>query len=71
MDLDLNYDTLVMTESWCGQNKCRTKITCFTTSEPIIITKGPKKGQKRFPDDRSRGVNMLLLRRAQRTTQAG
>ena len=62
----LGYDVLALTELWRGQHKYETKSTKFTTSSPIIIKKGPRKGQKRFPDDKAAGVGILLSSRARR-----
>ena len=63
--MNLNYDVLALTELWKGQHKYQTKSTRFTTSTPIIIQKGPRKGKERFPNDRAAGVGILLSRRAQ------
>ena len=41
----------------------QTKCTTFTTSSPIIITKGPRKGGKHFPQDKAAGVGTLLSAR--------
>ena len=61
----LNYDVLALTELWRGQHKYQNKSTRFITSAPKFITKGPKKGTERFPDDRAAGVGILLSARAQ------
>ena len=47
--LSLNYDVLVITELWRNQQRFQTKSTRFTASSPLIITKGARKGQVRFP----------------------
>ena len=55
---------LAITELWRAQPKYQTKSTVFTTSSPIIITKGPRKGQRRFEEDRAAGVGIILSKRA-------
>ena len=62
----LGYDVLAITELWRTQQKYQTKNTKYTTSTPKIIQKGPRKGQKRFPDDKAAGVGILLSARAQK-----
>ena len=56
----LGYDVLAITELWRTQQKYQTKNTKYTTSTPKIIQKGPRKGQKRFPDNKAAGVGILL-----------
>ena len=58
------YDVLAITELWCNQARFQTKNTMFTTSSPIILTKGPRKGERRFPEDKAAGVGILLSSRA-------
>ena len=61
----LNYDILAITELWRKQSKFQCKDTSFIAAEPKLIKKGPKKGKRRFPDDRAAGVDMLLSPAAQ------
>ena len=56
----LNYDILAITELWRKQSKFQCKDTSFIAAEPKLIKKGPKKGKRRFPDDRAAGVDTLL-----------
>ena len=63
--LSLKYDVLVITELWRTQNKHQKTSKEFIASESIIIKKGPRKGQKRFPNDRAAGVGIMLSPRIQ------
>ena len=56
----LNYDILAITELWRNQSKYQRKDNSFIAAEPKLIKKGPKKGQRRFPEDRAAGVGILL-----------
>ena len=56
---------LVITELWRTQNKHQKTSKEFIASESIIIKKGPRKGQKRFPNDRAAGVGIMLSPRIQ------
>ena len=56
----LGYDILAITELWRTQGKYQTRTKEFIASEPIIIQKGEKKGQKRFPKDVAAGVGIML-----------
>ena len=66
----LRYDVLVLTELWRNQSKHQRKDRSFTISEPILIKKGPRKGQKRFPDDRAAGVAILLSDTAEKQVES-
>ena len=68
----LNYDVLALaiTELWRKQTRYQTKGTQFPTSSPIILTKGPRKGKKRFPNDEAAGVGILLSSRARRKLES-
>ena len=61
---------LVLTELWRNQSKHQRKDRSFTISEPILIKKGPRKGQKRFPDDRAAGVAILLSDTAEKQVES-
>ena len=56
----LGHDILTITELWRRQGKYLTKRKNYFASEPEIIKEGPKKGKKRFPNDRAAGVGILL-----------
>ena len=61
----LNYDVLAITEMWRRQRHFQTKSKNFTVSSPIIMKKGPNKGQPCFPNDKEAGVGILLSKRMQ------
>ena len=59
----LGHDVLTITELWRKQRKqgkYLTKRKNYFVSESEIIKEGPKKGQRRFPNDRAAGVGILL-----------
>ena len=62
----LGYDILAITELWRKQSNYQTKSTRYTTSAPKLIQKGPRKGEFRFPEDKTAGVGILLSKRAQK-----
>ena len=66
----LGYDILAITELWRRQKRYQTKSTAFITSTPIILTKGPNKGKRRFPDDKAAGVGILLSSRARQKLES-
>ena len=59
----LSYDVLAIIELWRNQSKYQTKGKQFIVSKPELIKNGPRKGQKRFPNDRAAGVGILLSNR--------
>ena len=61
----LGFDILALTELWRNQTKYLSKSVRFTTSSPKLNTKGPNKGEMRFPKDKAAGVGILLSVRAQ------
>ena len=61
----LNYDVLAITELWRNQGKYQNNSNEFLVSEPKIIKSGPRKGEKRFPNDPAAGVGILLSPRMQ------
>ena len=63
--LNLNYDALAVTELWRNQSRFQTESTRFIVSKPKLINKGPKKGQPRFPKDKTAGVGIILSARMQ------
>ena len=59
----LNYDVLALTELWRNQDRYQTRTKQLIVGEAKLIKKGPKKGQKRYPDDKAAGVAILLSSR--------
>ena len=68
--MSLNYDVLAITELWRNQSKFQNKSTRFTASSPILISKGARKGQMRYPKDRAAGVGIILSKRMQKKMMA-
>ena len=62
----LGYDVLAITELWRKQTKYQTRRKQFIVGTPKLIEKGPKKGQKRFPNDRAAGTGILLSPRMEK-----
>ena len=59
----LQYDILAITELWRNQSKFQTRSKKIIVSAPKTISKGPKKGKIRFPEDKAAGVGLLLSSR--------
>ena len=62
----LQYDALTITELWRNQSKFQTRRKKFIVSDPKLVTKGPRKGEMRYPDDKAAGVGILLSDRLEK-----